>query len=132
MLNSMPKQDTKVFGTSLVSSMRTNFCRSRKRLAKKLQNPRLLRISFHTFRHWKATAIQHQTHDPWIVEEFLGHKSLRSTEIYITYEKTIYESSSDEYTVKVVKDPNEIMRLLEVGFEFVCEKDNLLFLRKRK
>ena len=49
MLNSMPKEDSKIFGASLVSSMRTSFCKSRKRLAKKLQNPRLLRISFHTF-----------------------------------------------------------------------------------
>ena len=78
-------------------------------MAKKLQNPRLLRISFHTFRHWKATTIQHQTHDPWIVKE-VGHTNLRSTEICITYEKTIYESNNDEYTVKVVKDPNEIRR----------------------
>ena len=132
LMNSMPKDGPKVFGTGLTSSLRSSFCNSRKRLAKKLQNPRLLQISFHTFRHWKATSIQHKTHDPWIVKEFLGHKSLRSTEIYITYEKTIYESNNDDYTVKVVKDPNDIVRLLEVGFEFVCEKDNLLFLRKRK
>jgi integrase len=112
--------------------MRTSFCKSRKRLAKKLQNPRLLQISFHTFRHWKATTLQHQTHDPWIVKEFLCHKSIRSTEIYITYEKKIYESSSDEYIVRAVKDPKEIQKLLEVGFEYVCQKDNLLFLRKRK
>jgi len=132
MLNAMPKEGPKVFGPSLVSSMRTTFCKSRKRLAKKLQNPRLLQISFHTFRHWKGTMLMHQTHRPYYVKEFLGHKSFRSTEIYITLERTIFEPSSDEFTVRGVKDPDDIKRLLEIGFEFVCEKDGLAFLRKRK
>ena len=76
--------------------------------------------------------LYHQTKDPWYVKEFLGHKSIRSTEIYITVEKTIFEPSSDEFTVKVVSEPEEIKALLEVGFEYVCEKDGLIFLRKRK
>jgi len=28
--------------------------------------------------------------------------------------------------------PEEIKSLLEVGFEYVCRKDNLIFLKKRK
>ncbi len=131
-LNALPKEGPKVFGPSLLSSMRTTFCKSRKRLAKKLQNSRLLLISFHTFRRWKATMLQHQTHDPWYVKDFLGHKSVRSTEIYITLERTLFEPSSDEFTVRVVKDPDDIQNLLEVGFEYVCKKDDLVFLRKRK
>ena len=35
-------------------------------------------------------------------------------------------------TVKVVEKSEDIKRLLEAGFEFVCQKDNLIFLRKRK
>jgi len=96
-------------------------------------NPRLRRISFHTFRHWKATMLYHQTKDPYYVKEFLCHKSLKSTEIYITIERTIFEpSNSDEFTVKVVSEPKEIKSLLKVGFEYVCQKDELMFLRKRK
>ena len=91
-----------------------------------------MQISFKSFRQWKGTDLQHQTKDPWIVKEFLGHKSIRSTEIYITYEKTIYESSNDEYTIRVTKDSDEIKRLLEVGFEFHCHKGDEMFLRKRK
>lgn len=52
--------------------------------------------------------------------------------MYINIERTIFEDSSDGYTVKVVQKPEEIKELLEVGFEYVCEKDNLIFLRKRK
>ena len=42
------------------------------------------------------------------------------------------DSCNDEFTVKVASDPEEIKALLEVGFEYVCEKDGLLFFRKRK
>ena len=58
--------------------------------------------------------------------------TIRSMKIYITVEKTIFEPSSDEFTVKVVSEPEEIKALLEVSFEYVCEKDGLIFLRKRK
>ncbi|UCF59628.1 MAG: tyrosine-type recombinase/integrase [Candidatus Bathyarchaeota archaeon] len=52
-------------------------------MAQKLQNPRLLRINFHTLRHWKATTLYHKTRDPLFVKEFLGHKKLDTTLIYI-------------------------------------------------
>jgi integrase len=105
----------------------------RKRLAETLQNPRLLRISFHTFRHWKATWLYHQTKDPYYVQHFLGHKKLTSTEIYINIEHTLFEAgANDEFTVKVAEKPEEIKALLELGFEYVLQKDNLIFLRKRR
>lgn len=47
-------------------------------------------------------------------------------------EKTIFEPSSDEYHVRVAKEPEEIKEFLEAGFEYVCEKNDLVFLRKRK
>jgi hypothetical protein len=112
--------------------MKTAYISARKSLAQKLQNPRLLRITFHTFRHWKATTLYHQTKDPYYVKQFLGHKSLSSTEIYINIERTMFESACDGFTVKVTESPEEIKALLETGFEYVCEKDNLSFLRKRK
>ena len=62
----------------------------------------------------------------------LGHKSLMSTEVYINIERTMFESTSDEFTVKVAEKPEEIKALLETGFEYVCTKDNLVFLKKRK
>lgn len=132
MLNNLPKESERVFGQGSLTSMKVTFMKARKRLAAKLQNPRLPRISFHTFRHWKATMLYHETKDPYYVKSFLGHKSLRNTEIYINIERTIFEPSSDEFTVKVAEKPEEIKSFLEVGFEYVCEKDGLIFLRKRK
>jgi len=132
MLNCLPKKGQKVFGGGPITSLKTTFYKARKRLAFKLQNPRLLKTSFHTFRHWKATMLYHQTKDPYYVKRFLGHKSLKSTEIYITIEQTVFEPTSDEFTVNVVSKPEEIKTLLAVGFEYVCTKDGLAFLRKRK
>jgi integrase len=132
MLNALPKISEQVFPGSL-KSMKGTFLDTRKRLAETLQNPRLLRISFHTFRHWKATMLYHQTKDPYYVQHFLGHKKLTSTEIYINIEHTLFEAgANDEFTVKVADKLEEIKTLLEVGFEYVCQKDSLIFLRKRK
>lgn len=132
MLSTLPRDSIKVFGESSIYSMKTTFIRARKRLALKLANPRLTKISFHTFRHWKATMLYHQTKDPYYVRDFLGHKELRNTEIYINIERTIFESGSDEFTVKVAEKPEDVKALLEVGFEYVCQKEDLIFLRKRK
>jgi len=132
MLQALPKTSTQIFTGSL-KSMKTTFIKSRKRLAETLQNPRLHRITFHTFRHWKATMLYHQTKDPYYVQHFLGHKSLKSTEIYINIEHTLFEAgANDQFTVRIAEKPEEIKELLEVGFEYVCQKDTLIFLRKRK
>ena len=112
--------------------MYNNFHLQRKRIARKFDNPRLLKITFTTLRHWKATSYYHEVRDILKVKQLLGHKTLRSTMIYIDIEKAIYGELSQEFIVKVAEDPQEIEKLLEVGFEYVCEKDGKLFFRKRK
>jgi hypothetical protein len=48
-------------------------------------------------------------------------------------ERTVLgESENDEFTVKMAEKPEAIKVLLEVGFEYICQKDSLIFLRKRK
>ncbi len=42
------------------------------------------------------------------------------------------KEKTDDFNVKVAAKPEEIKQLLEVGFEYVCEKDGLLYFRKRK
>ncbi len=132
MLNAMPKTNRKVFGGGPTDNRKSPFLRSRRAIARKLQNLRLLCISFHTLRHWKATVLYHQTKDPLYVKEFLGHKKLDTTLLYIQLEKTLFKKTDDEFTARVAKTSEEIQQLLEVGFEFVCEKDGLLYFRKRK
>jgi len=94
MLQSLPKESEKVFHGDLDVKQRT-FLETRKRVADVLQNPRILKIRFHTFRHWKATMLYHITHDPLYVMNFLGHNGLRNTLIYINLEKVMFTEESD-------------------------------------
>ena len=131
-LNLLPKKTNRVFPITR-NAMYTNFWHQRKRIAQSFNNPRLLKITFRTFRHWKATMEYHKTRDPLYVKTFLGHKTLDSTLIYINIENSIYGSLRDEeFTVRVTKEPDEIKKLLEAGFEYVCQKDQLMFFRKRR
>jgi integrase len=91
-----------------------------------------MRISFHTFRHWKATTLYHQTKDILYVKEFLGHRKLDTTLLYIQVEKALFKETSDEFTVRIAQKPEEIKQLFEVGFEYVCKKEGLMFFRKRR
>jgi len=128
MLKALPQKTDRVFEGS-VNSMRSNFGSQRKRTANKLKNPRLLRISFHTFRHWKATMTYHKTKDILYVKKLLGHKSINSTLLYTQ----LISFEGDEYDVKVAETKQEIVKLLEAGFEWIG-KDNegLTYFRKRK
>ncbi len=131
MLNTLPKTNERIFPTAY-NVIKANFEAQRKRLARKLNNPRLQNITFHTFRHWKATMEYHKTKDILHVKELLGHKDIENTMLYIQVEKALFNEDSSEFTVKVAKTPEEIQSLLEAGFEYVCEKDDLMFFRKRK
>ena len=54
----------------------------------------------------------HKTKDPYYVKNFLGHKSLGSTEIYINIEQTLFNDVNDEFQVKVARKPGEVKALL--------------------
>jgi len=131
MLNSLAKHGELIFNGN-PGVLRRAFEIQRARAAEKLKNPRLKNITFHTFRHWKATMEYHKTKDPWHVKNVLGHKNLKSTQVYINIEHALFQTESDEFHVKIAETPEEIKALLEVGFEYVCEKDGLMFFRKRK
>lgn len=93
---------------------------------------RLTRITFHTLRHWKATMEYHKTHDPYHVKTLLGHKSMRSTEIYINIEQAMFNDANDEFHVKVADTLEQTCKLLEVGFEYVTDIEDKKLFRKRK
>ena len=132
-LNALPKNSEKVFGDSKMDTLKIEFLRLRKKQASKRQNPRLLKISFHTLRHWKATMLYHRTKDALYTRDFLGHKSIKNTEIYINIERKMFaDYGDDEFTVKVTSKQEEATACLEQGFEWIGVKDSLIFLRKRK
>ena len=101
----------------------------KEKVSQKLKNPRLSRISFHTFRHWKATMTYHKTKDILYVKKILGHKSINSTLLYTQ----LVDFEGDEYDVKVAETKKERIALLEAGFEWAGEDNNqLTYFRKRK
>jgi integrase/recombinase XerD len=131
MLNTLPKRNDIIF-SKYTSYLRTTFSYQRARTADKLNNPRIRKITFHTLRHWKGTMEYHKTQDPWHVKKILGHKSLKSTEVYINIEQAMFETSSDDYHVKVAHDLKEACQLVETGFEYVTEMEGSKIFRKRK
>jgi len=66
------KTEEPVFTGKLYIFRRT-YRNYRKRLAQKLQNPRLRRITFHTIRHWKATMEYSRTKDILHVQQLLDY-----------------------------------------------------------
>jgi len=108
--------------------VRRNFTAQRKKIARKLKNPRLMRIHFHTFRHWKATMEYHKTKDILHVKQLLGHKNINNTMLYTQ----LIHFEGDEYHVKVAKTLEEVKELLATGFEYVKDHDSFSVFRKRK
>ena len=76
--------------------------------------------------------LYHQTKDILYVKQFLGYKKIETTLLYIQLAEAIFQDTSEEFTARVTKTTEEITKLLEVGFEYVCEKDGLVYFRKRK
>jgi integrase/recombinase XerD len=128
MLQALPKNSDFIFEGSL-PVFRATFRKYRTRMTAKLKNPRFKKITFHTFRHWKASTEYHKTKDILHIMEMLGHRDIKTTLIYtqlVTFE-------SDEYNSSTAKTTKEAKELVEAGFEYICTtpQDVMLF-RKRK
>jgi len=127
MLNALPKDPKTIFQPN-ADVMRKSFQRQRQKLAYKLQNPRLMQISFHTLRHFKATMEYHKTKDILYVMQLLGHKNINNTLIYTQ----LVNFKDDDYTAKVAHSEQEVCQLIEAGFEYVCDYNGNKIFRKRK
>jgi len=128
MLANLPKKSITVFAYKSKFYLRKAFTKQRKRIAHKLGNPRILQIHFHTLRHWKATMEYHKTKDILYVMQLLGHKNIKNTLIYTQ----LIDVKNDDYVCKVAKSLTEATQLIEAGFEYVTEMDNVRLFRKRK
>jgi integrase len=131
----LPKKSELIFCSRQTSSVVSSFALTKKRLAKKLNNPRLQRITFHTFRHWKATMEYHKTKDTLHVQALLRHRNIKNTLVYINIEQGLFGvQNADEYHVKVASNVQEASKLVEVGFEYVTGEysDGGKIFRKRR
>jgi integrase len=131
MLNRYPKGKEHLFPKNQ-NSIRSCFDYQRIRTTEKLQNPRLLKIGFHTLRHFKGTMEYHKTKDIMHVKYVLGHKSISSTMIYINIEQATFLADTDEWTCKTATTAKEAITLAETGFQYFTTIENLQLFRKRK
>lgn len=134
MLEAQPKNYKERIFSNPNQSLDTHrdiFAQQRKRLAFKLKNPRLLRITFHTLRHWKGTMEYHRTKDTLHVKQVLGHKRIDNTLIYVQLAEELFKDEI-EYISKVAKTEGEACTLIDAGFDFVCDFNGNKFFRKRK
>ena len=129
MLKNLPKKNGDYIFSPKCASTRQSFVNKRKELAFKTQNPRLLKIHFHTLRHWRASREYEKTGDIYAVKDLLGHKSIINTD---RYQHGTY--TSDEYVIKRPKTAEEEDALYSAGFEFIRLDDRTQtpILRKRK
>jgi integrase/recombinase XerD len=129
MLNKLQKTSEYIFNTH-AHTIRQNYYKQRRRIANLTQNPRLMQIRLHTFRHWKATMEYHRTKNIKHVQRLLGHKKLEHTDRYTQ----LIDLESDEYNVAHALTLEEENKLIEAGFEYVrySQKDEVAIYRKPK
>jgi integrase len=133
MLNGLSRTSEQVFGERSLNSFKAVYMRSRQKIAFKLANPRLKVIHFHTLRHWKATMEYHYTKDILHVKEFLGHKEIDNTLIYISLDKNLFSNLPDDsFIIRAVHNLEEAVKLGEVGFEPFVIMEGVQLFRKRK
>ncbi len=127
MLNSLPKDSERIFPTTYQNVAR-NYHPMRKHVARTLNNPRILKISLGTFRHWAATMTYHQTRDILLVKKLLGHKKIENTMKYTQ----LIQFKDSEYEVATAQTVDEAKTVISAGFEFIAEKNGIMLFRKPK
>ena len=128
MLNALPRKSKLVFAAKYQNIYRV-YQNVRKRAAEKLQNPRLRKIAFTTFRHWGATMLAHYTHGNVIaVQKALGHKRIKNTIKYIH----MIHFKDDEFEVATATTVEEVKELAGAGFEKVDEMQGFHIYRRPK
>jgi hypothetical protein len=69
------------------------------------------------------------------VAEFLGHKELRNTRLYIQLEKSLFKNlPNDMFITRIAHNAEQACSFIEVGFEYVIGEydDGGKIFRKRK
>jgi len=129
MLNRLPRSTEYVFKKGRYRHFSEGFRKHRKRIAVNLGTPDINRIMFKTFRHFKGTMEYHKTKDILHVKTVLGHKNINNTLVYTH----LIKFRNDEYISKIARDAEEACKLVESGFEFVCNTpEDLMVFRKHK
>jgi len=98
------------------------------KISKALNNSKIQSITWKRLRHFKATMEYSRTKDILYVKQLLGHVNINNTLVYTH----LVNFGSEEYICKVAENIEEAKALIESGFEYVTEVDNVKLFKKRK
>ena len=95
------------------STARNILGKLKKRTAAKLQNPKLLSITFKSYRHWGGSMLAHYTNGNVLtIKKMLRHKSIQNTMKYIN---TI-DFKDEDFEETTATAPEEIRQLGKAGW----------------
>jgi len=101
----------------------------RNKLAKKLNDPSIKTVRLYDIRHFFATMFYHKTRDLLMLKNLMGHKKIETTLIYT---QLVHFNNDNEYYSATAKTVKEARKLIESGFEYICEIQGIKLFRKRK
>jgi integrase len=128
MIQRMSKKYTPYIFNPNPNVIKKSFQSARYKLSIVQQNPRLMQIHLHTFRHVYASNLLRKTLTLKIVQDALGHKSIVNTE---RYTKTVVLKEEEYYTA-IAKTVDESRKLLEDNWTYILEMDGVRIFRKAK
>ncbi|MDH5769703.1 MAG: hypothetical protein OEZ25_00215 [Candidatus Bathyarchaeota archaeon] len=96
-----PKKSNLIFGDRNFRNYGRIYRKYRGRVAFKLQNPRVKRISFNTFRHWKATMEYAKTKDLLSTLLYTQLVHFESDDYHSAVAETIDEAKIDRWSARI-------------------------------
>jgi integrase len=133
LLVSLPKNNERLFRKRPKNSRSSAFHNRMIRLAKIHNNPRMLKIHFHTFRHCKALREYHKTRDILHVRSILGHRSIKTTYRYVRLYTQIYKPQQpNNFITKIASTKEERCELINDGWELIDKDNEDWYFRKPK
>ncbi len=112
-------------------ALREQWNKYRKRAYLNFRDQELLKIRLYDLRHWFATTEYMKTRDLLHVKYLMGHRHIESTMVYVHLAQGLINTSED-YICKVARTIEEACKLVESGFEYICEMDGVKLFKKRK
>lgn len=128
MLDLLPRKNELVFATTY-PRIASVFWTTRRRVAARLQNPRILRISFRSFRHWGGTMVAyHANGNMLVVKKALRHKQIASSMKYVSD----INFEEDDFETATATTVDEAKKLAEAGFQKFDEYNGIHIYRRPK
>ncbi|MCW4038613.1 MAG: site-specific integrase [Candidatus Bathyarchaeota archaeon] len=129
MLREYLAKDTREHPFPRPKTMAEMWTKFKTRVADKLKQPELKYIQLRNLRNYSGAKVYNRLKDVIAVQRHLRHKRIETTMHYI---RAIDLGEEEEFIVKTASNLKEATELIENGFEYVTEMDNVKIFRKRK